>query len=100
MPDGTHLTRDGTPWVPLYLDAIAMETCIGCGRCFKVCDRGVLAMMGVDEDGELIEPDDDDAERMVMTVAATGACIGCNACARVCGSGAMTHVTAAEAMAA
>jgi Nif-specific ferredoxin III len=99
MPDGTNLTRDGTPWEPLYLDAIDMDKCIGCGRCFKVCDRNVMAMMGVDEDGGLIEPDDDEAERMVMTIAAKGACIGCNACARVCGSGAMTHVTAAQASA-
>lgn len=65
----------------------------------QVCDRNVMAMMGVNEDDELIEPDDDEAERMVMTIAAKGACIGCNACARVCGSGAMTHVTAAQASA-
>ena len=96
MSTGMSLTRDGTPWQPQYLDAIDAGTCIGCGRCFKVCDRGVLAMMGLDEDGELLEPDDDDVERMVMTVAAKGGCIGCNACARVCGSGAMTHVAAAH----
>jgi Nif-specific ferredoxin III len=91
------LTRDGTPWEPKFIEAIDPESCIGCGRCFKVCAQGVLKMMGVNEDDELVEPDDDDAERMVMTIGAKGACIGCGACARVCGTKAQTHIAASKA---
>ena len=91
------LTRDGTPWEPMFLEAIDPESCIGCGRCFKVCAQGVLTMMGVTEDDELVAADDDDAERMVMTIGAKGACIGCGACARVCGTKAQTHIAASKA---
>lgn len=91
------LTRDGTPWEPKYLDAIDPELCIGCGRCFKVCAQNVMKMMGMTEDDDLVEPDDDDAERMVMTVDAKGNCVGCGACAQVCGTKAQTHVSAAAA---
>lgn len=97
MERAQPLTRDGTPWEPMYLDAIDAETCIGCGRCFKVCAQNVLKMMGVDEDDNLVEADDDDAEHMVMTIGAKGACIGCGACARVCGAKALTHVSATQA---
>lgn len=90
-----YLTRDGTPWRPEYIEAIDAEQCIGCGRCFKVCGQNVLAMMGVDEDGELVDPEDDEVERMVMTIANKGLCMGCGACARVCGKNAQTHVAAA-----
>ena len=88
------LTRDGTPWVPLYIDAIDQKKCIGCGRCFKVCGHGVLGMKGITEDEELVEADDDEAERMVMTIVDGGKCVGCHACGLVCGSKAMTHVAA------
>lgn len=91
------LTRDGTPWEPKYLEAIDPEVCIGCGRCFKVCAQSVMKMMGINEDDELVAADDDEAERMVMTVDAKGNCVGCGACARVCGTKAQTHISAAEA---
>jgi Nif-specific ferredoxin III len=81
----------------MFLEAIDPESCIGCGRCFKVCAQGVLTMMGVTEDDELVAADDDDAERMVMTIGAKGACIGCGACARVCGTKAQTHIAASKA---
>lgn len=84
-------TRDGTPWMPSYVDDIDAKLCIGCGRCFKVCGQGVLKMMGIDEDGGLVAADDDDAERMVMTVSNGGKCIGCGACVRVCGKSAHKH---------
>lgn len=94
------LTRDGTPWMPSYLISIDGKTCIGCGRCFKVCDRDVMHMYGVDEDGEVLgkvtEDDDDDFDgelnRKIMVVDNAGACIGCNACARVCPKGCQEHV--------
>lgn len=92
-------TRDGTPWEPAYLVAIDGGRCIGCGRCFKVCARGVMRLMGVDEDGELVacasdEDDDEEFERKVMVLAAAGNCIGCGACGRVCTKACQTHQTA------
>ncbi|SDH91293.1 ferredoxin III, nif-specific [Roseospirillum parvum] len=92
----TFTTRDGTPWTPRYLESIDAESCIGCGRCYKVCPQDVLALMGVNEDGDLVDPfdDDEEIERKVMTVANPGACIGCAACERICGSRCQMHMAA------
>lgn len=85
-------TRDGRAWKPSYLLAIDPETCIGCGRCFKVCGRDVMTLQGLTEDGELVGLDDDEEIlRKVMTVTDPGACIGCCACSRVCGKNCQTH---------
>jgi Nif-specific ferredoxin III len=85
-------TRDGRAWKPLYLLSIDPETCIGCGRCFKVCGRDVMTLKGLTEDGNLVDLDDDEEIlRKVMTVSDPGACIGCGACARVCGKSSQTH---------
>ena len=76
-------TRDGRAWEPEYLIAIDSKTCIGCGRCFKVCGRNVMTLKGLTEDGELVaiesssdEDDDDDYddefERKIMTMADAG----------------------------
>jgi Nif-specific ferredoxin III len=94
-------TRDGTPWEPAYLVAIDGECCIGCGRCFKVCARGVMELKGVDEDDELVActldaDDDEEFERKVMVLTAAGNCIGCGACSRVCSKGCQTHVPAGK----
>lgn len=96
------LTRDGTPWMPSYLVSIDGGTCIGCGRCFKVCPQGVMHLYGVDDAGELLgavtEDDDDDFDgelnRKIMRVDNSGACIGCNACSKVCPKNCQTHVPA------
>lgn len=86
------LTRDGRAWSPSYLLDIDRETCIGCGRCFKVCGRAVMTLMGINEDGELIGLDEDEEyERKVMIVSEPGACIGCAACSRVCPKDCQTH---------
>ena len=93
----TLTTRDGRDATAEYLDAIDAAACIGCGRCFKVCGRGVMALRGIDEDGNLVELDDEDEdeiERMIMVLDDAGACVGCGACARVCAKGAQTHVAA------
>ena len=93
-------TRDGRDWEPEFLVAINDESCIGCGRCYKVCGRNVMKLMGLTDEHELVEldgdedDDDDEIERKVMTVADAGACIGCGACARVCAKGCQTHGTA------
>lgn len=95
-------TRDGTPWEPAYLTAIDEERCIGCGRCFKVCSRGVMVLMGINEDDELVacnDEEDEEFERKVMAVNHPGDCIGCGACARVCPKACQSHV-GAEALAA
>jgi Nif-specific ferredoxin III len=84
--------RDGTPWQPSYLLSIDPETCIGCGRCFKVCGNSVMTLMGITEDGDLVGLDDDEEiERKIMTVTSPGACIGCAACSRVCPKNCQTH---------
>lgn len=96
----TLTTRDGRSWTPRYLEAISAEACIGCGRCYKVCGHNVMKLMGLNEDGDLLDPEDDEDEelvRKVMTIADQGACVGCGACARVCGSKAQTHITAEAA---
>ena len=86
------VSRDGRPWQPSCLLGIDPTTCIGCGRCFKVCGRAVMDMKGITEDGELVGLDDDDEiERKIMTVVDPGACIGCGACSRVCAKGCQTH---------
>ncbi len=93
-------TRDGRGWQPEYLTAIDPGKCIGCGRCYKVCGREVMSLKGMNEDGETIELDDEDAEdvvKSVMVMADTGACVGCGACARVCPSNCQTHAPDAAA---
>ena len=85
-------TRDGRAWEPQYLQSIDPKVCIGCGRCFKVCARGVMTLTGVDEDGAFVDlEDDDEIERKVMILQDDGNCVGCGACARVCPTNAQSH---------
>lgn len=93
-------TRDGRMWEPEFLTAIDPETCIGCGRCYKVCGREVMTLKGVNHEGDIVEledEDDDDFDRKVMAMNDIGACIGCGACARVCPKDCQTHTPASEA---
>lgn len=98
--------RDGKPWEPEYLVSINSETCIGCGRCFKVCGRDVMHLKGLDEDGALIDfdpdedEDDEEFERKIMVIVNAGNCIGCTACARVCPKSCQTHTPASKLEAA
>lgn len=71
----TGLTKDKKEWTPKFIVSIDEETCIGCGRCFKVCSHDVLAFEELDED---------DSAKMFMKVANAGNCIGCEACGKTC----------------
>jgi Nif-specific ferredoxin III len=89
--------RDGSAWEPEFLVAIDDGSCIGCGRCFKVCGRNVMKLKGLTDEGEWVEldgdadDDDDEIERKVMSMVDPGACIGCGACGRVCPRNCQTH---------
>ncbi|MGE0071808.1 MAG: ferredoxin III, nif-specific [Thiomonas sp.] len=96
MSTYTITLPSGADWVPTFVRGIDEDKCIGCGRCFKVCPRGVLEMVGVNEDGErvAIESDadeDEEYEKKVMTIARQELCIGCTACARICPKKCYSH---------
>lgn len=87
---------DGRSWTPKFVHNINQEKCIGCGRCFRVCGREVLQLVGIGEDGEVIalelgEDDDDEYEKKVMTVANDKNCVGCEACLKICPKKCYTH---------
>lgn len=89
----------GSTWTPTFVAALDEEKCIGCGRCFKVCPRGVLELVGLNEEGERIRLDDEDDEdeeyeKKVMTIAHQELCIGCTACSKICPKKCYTHAAA------
>ncbi|HEX6363350.1 MAG TPA: ferredoxin III, nif-specific [Albitalea sp.] len=98
----TVVLPSGERWTPAFVQSIDEGRCIGCGRCFRVCPRDVLALVGLDEDGERValDPDGDDDEeyeKKVMTIAHGGRCIGCTACSRICPKKCYAHATAPPA---
>jgi len=90
----------GETWTPRFVQKIDEDKCIGCGRCFKVCPRGVLELVGLNADGERIhvdlddDDDDEEYEKKVMTIAHKALCIGCTACAKICPKKCYTHAAA------
>jgi Nif-specific ferredoxin III len=88
-------TRGGAAWTPKFAQAVDPKACIGCGRCYKVCSHDVLTMIGITEDGDIVDAFDDEAEKKVMSLANENNCVGCEACAKVCGKNAFTHAPVA-----
>lgn len=94
----TNLTFGGKAWVPQFVQAINQATCLGCGRCFKVCGRDVLHLQALNEEGEIVnEEDGDEVERKVMSIANPDNCVGCQACSRICPKSCYTHASLALA---
>lgn len=87
----TGRTRGGTEWTPEFVTALNPETCIGCGRCYKVCPRDVFDLVDRADLGLEDDDFDDDDEMKVMTIANAEDCIGCVSCARVCPKNCHTH---------
>ncbi|HEY0664249.1 MAG TPA: ferredoxin III, nif-specific [Thiobacillaceae bacterium] len=85
----TGLTRGGAAWTPTFLIKLDQATCIGCGRCYKVCPRNVFELVERSEDDENYDEDEDNS--MVMTLANAMDCIGCGSCGRVCPKQCQTH---------
>lgn len=93
----------GSTWTPRFVAALDQSRCIGCGRCFRVCGRNVLQLMGLTEEGEAIvltlgddgDEDDESYERKVMTIVHPEHCVGCEACAKICPKSCYTHAPAA-----
>lgn len=92
----TGLTRGGVAWEPRFVESINWDNCVGCGRCFKVCGRNVFSLIALNEEGEVVDEDDDDeVERKVMNVATPENCVGCEACSRICPKKCHTHAALA-----
>ncbi len=87
----TGRTRGGAEWVPEFVTALNAKTCIGCGRCYKVCPRDVFELIDrtdIDEDDDFYDEDD---EMKVMAIKDAMDCIGCKSCAAVCPKQCHTH---------
>ena len=99
MDNITGLTKGGTEWVPMFVNDLNQENCIGCGRCYKVCPRDVFELIerAMSDDYEELDEDDDDFSddsSMVMAIANNADCIGCQACSKVCPKDCHSHAPA------
>lgn len=74
----TGLTKGKLEWTPQFVKTLDRELCIGCGRCFKVCNHTVLSYC------EEFDEDDADSAKAYMTIANDANCIGCQACGKTC----------------
>ncbi len=93
----TGVTFGGAVWTPSYVTDLNQRTCIGCGRCFKVCPRDVFDLIDRDEVLSAEDFDDDygdfedDDNTMVMSLKNPSDCIGCEACSKVCPKSCFSH---------
>lgn len=79
MSQYSAMTMGGMPWTPEFVTLLDPESCIACGRCYKVCPRDVLTFVDSDDD------DDEDASAAAkMIIKDANDCIGCGACGRMC----------------
>lgn len=85
----TALTRGGAAWTPTFVTHLNQKTCIGCGRCYKVCPRDVFEL--VDREEDELDEDLDEDQMSVMSLKNVLDCIGCGACGRVCPKQCHTH---------
>ncbi|MFZ5579905.1 MAG: ferredoxin III, nif-specific [Pseudomonadota bacterium] len=83
----TGLTRGGEVYTPTFVTDLNAATCIGCGRCYKVCPRDVFELV----EREVEDDEEDEDNMMVMAIANALDCIGCGACGRVCPKSCHTH---------
>lgn len=101
MSEFSVVLPGGNVWVPQFVEAINQDKCIGCGRCYKVCGRDVLEMVGINSDGEMVrvsadeDDDDDEYDKKVMSIAHVENCVGCEACAKICPKQCYTHAAVA-----
>lgn len=89
MENITGITRGGVEWTPEFVTELDQETCIGCGRCYKVCPRSVFELVERADDDD--DDDFSDDTSMVMAIANALDCIGCQACSKVCPKKCHTH---------
>ena len=89
MDSYTALTRGGAAWTPTFVTDLNQKTCIGCGRCYKVCPRDVFEL--VDREEDELDEDLDEDQMSVMSLKDVMDCIGCGACSRVCPKQCHTH---------
>ncbi|MGD0959595.1 MAG: ferredoxin III, nif-specific [Methylomonas sp.] len=94
----TGTTFGGAVWTPAYVTNLNPRTCIGCGRCFKVCPRDVFDLVDREEvleaedfGDDYADFEDDDDNTQVMTLKNPADCIGCEACSKVCPKECFTH---------
>jgi Nif-specific ferredoxin III len=98
MENISGITRGGESWTPEFVMDLDQSTCIGCGRCYKVCPRDVFEL--VERADDLDDEDDDDFSddtSMVMAIANAMDCVGCQACSKVCPKKCHTHAPSATA---
>jgi Nif-specific ferredoxin III len=93
----TGVTFGGAEWTPAYVTDIDQTTCIGCGRCYKVCPRDVFDLvekseaLNSDDFDDDYSDEDEDEITMVMSLKNSLDCIGCEACSKVCPKDCFTH---------
>ena len=98
MDNIVGITRGGAQWEPFFITDLNQETCIGCGRCFKVCPRDVFDLVERDYADDDDDDDFSDEPTMVMAIKDMMDCIGCQSCAKVCPKKCHAHAPAALAV--